>query len=549
MLKTISCAEFKIGIAPRPPVNFHAGLNTILGSTRGQAGSIGKSTFLLIIDFAFGGQSYLKSDALSELGHHGIYFVFEFDGIDYHFLRPTNEPEKVLLVDEKHNILDTWKRSDFTSWLSKRYGMDFPSLSFRNTISRYFRIYGKNNYNELRPLQVRSGEESQRDAINVLITLFNEHQSISVFAKQLHDAEDRIRAFREARRYEFIPSSVDKRQKYNANITEISTLRYKRQQLIVSAENDLDEADVKNASEWNAMRRRLEDIRRLIRDRKDELHLIELNLQCGAYPTEADLKALLTFFPNANLKQLIDIEKFHTKIQVILNRELEEAKTTAENDLARLEGDETEVLSQMKLKPTPRALTDEFLEAFTALDRRISKLQDENTAFETNEQLQIEKIDAKSRYEKQIECVLTKLQRAINEQMEEINRFVTGGELNPPHLTIAAHNKYQFETPKDTGTGTNHRSMIIFDLAILRCTALPAIGHDSIMFDSVARPELSKLISFYARQRDKQVFIAVDKTSDLSHEAQEIIRTTTVLKLDDDESALFGRKWSRKQSD
>lgn len=56
--------------------------------------------------------------------------------------------------------------------------MDFAGVKFRNTISRFFRIYGKNNYNELRPLQMRGGTEAQESAIHVLVTLFNQYESV-----------------------------------------------------------------------------------------------------------------------------------------------------------------------------------------------------------------------------------------------------------------------------------------------------------------------------------------------------------------------------------
>ena len=76
----------------------------------------------------------------------------------------------MLVVNENRNIIaQPWEIGQFTIWLTQRYGMDLPGVSFRNTLSRFFRICGKNNHNELKPLQTRSGEESQRDAINILI--------------------------------------------------------------------------------------------------------------------------------------------------------------------------------------------------------------------------------------------------------------------------------------------------------------------------------------------------------------------------------------------
>ena len=54
MLVEIMCDEFKDHGTPRGRIQLHAGLNTVMGSSSG-SNSIGKSTFLMIIDFVFGG--------------------------------------------------------------------------------------------------------------------------------------------------------------------------------------------------------------------------------------------------------------------------------------------------------------------------------------------------------------------------------------------------------------------------------------------------------------------------------------------------------------
>ena len=63
MLKKIQCDKFISKGQVRPPIEFKKGLNTILGGVNAN-NSIGKSTLLLIIDFAYGGNSYLNSDAV-----------------------------------------------------------------------------------------------------------------------------------------------------------------------------------------------------------------------------------------------------------------------------------------------------------------------------------------------------------------------------------------------------------------------------------------------------------------------------------------------------
>lgn len=61
VLKQIYCDKFQINGKPRGPINFKEGLNVVLGGESG-TNSIGKSTFLMILDFVFGGKDYVKKD-------------------------------------------------------------------------------------------------------------------------------------------------------------------------------------------------------------------------------------------------------------------------------------------------------------------------------------------------------------------------------------------------------------------------------------------------------------------------------------------------------
>ena len=49
----------------RKPIQFHSGLNVVMGMEHAD-NSIGKSSALLAIDFVFGGDSYLKSVAVKK---------------------------------------------------------------------------------------------------------------------------------------------------------------------------------------------------------------------------------------------------------------------------------------------------------------------------------------------------------------------------------------------------------------------------------------------------------------------------------------------------
>ena len=75
MLTQIRCDSFVEDIRT---LILKPGLNTILGSSEG-SNAIGKSTFLWIIDFIFGGQQYCKmmSGMKQYIGSQVIYFTFQ----------------------------------------------------------------------------------------------------------------------------------------------------------------------------------------------------------------------------------------------------------------------------------------------------------------------------------------------------------------------------------------------------------------------------------------------------------------------------------------
>lgn len=63
----------------RPTIKFKKGLNVINGSVTG-TNSIGKSTFMMAVDFCFGGSGYAKLENVkNNVDKHDINFAFMFD--------------------------------------------------------------------------------------------------------------------------------------------------------------------------------------------------------------------------------------------------------------------------------------------------------------------------------------------------------------------------------------------------------------------------------------------------------------------------------------
>ena len=73
MLHEIYCEQFH-----QKRIVFNPGLSVVLGTNTGD-NSIGKSTFLLIVDYVFGGSTYAgATDIIENVGPHDIYFSFVF---------------------------------------------------------------------------------------------------------------------------------------------------------------------------------------------------------------------------------------------------------------------------------------------------------------------------------------------------------------------------------------------------------------------------------------------------------------------------------------
>ena len=88
--------------------------------------------------------------------------------------------------------------------------------------------------------------------------------------------------------------------------------------------------------------------------------------------------------------------------------------------------------------------------------------------------------------------------------------------------------------------------MIVYDLAVLFTTALPALAHDSLVFKNLEKDVEDGIMRIYASTR-KQIFIAYDKQGDCRPETQRILYDNCVLQLSDNNCELYGRSWNKEE--
>ncbi len=537
MLFEIICEQFK-----QKRIEFSANLNTVLGDDIG-SNSIGKSTFLMIIDFVFGGKDYIlkSADIQRNVGQHIIKFCFIFDNEKYCFTRNTDDLENVSKCDDKYNFISNISLTEYCNFLKEKYDITLSDISFRDIVGRFARIYGKDNLNEKRPLDIVHNESAGAPT-NALLKLFDMYNVISELEFLVKQKESELSAFKNAQKYKFV-ASIGKRQ-YTANLKELDAIIKEKEKISQDLDSNLLDLDSVKADELVKLKQRLSLAKRQRSRYYSQLTVIDNNIKETANLKSEQFDDLLSFFPKANIKGISEVEKFHQEIRNVLKFELKDKKDEL-NRLISISQDEVdEIENNIKEIIQIPNLSRAILGKYSNLQKRMETLENENTAFLKLDSLKTSRDDTKLRRDSMKMEQLHQLQNTINAKMLTINDYIYSEKRNPPVLTFDK-NQYNFETIDDTGTGTSYKSMVVYDLSVLEMTALPILIHDSVVLKQISDEAIEKILFKY-KDAGKQIFISFDKKSAYSLKSQQILKETKVLELSANGNELFGRSWSSK---
>ncbi|MBO5324578.1 MAG: DUF2326 domain-containing protein [Oscillospiraceae bacterium] len=536
MLCEIICDHFK-----QPRIQFYPGLNTVLGDGSG-SNSIGKSTFLMIIDFVFGGNDYVNksTDVQRNIGNHTIKFCFHFNGDDFFFSRDTHDPEIVYSCNEKYEKVKPQTLTEYCNFLKEKYLINLPDLSFRSIVGRYIRVYGRDNINERRPLNLLPNEPSGTPAI-ALLKLFNLYSAIAELEATAHTKKEALQAFRKAQKLSFIPK-IGVRQ-YKQNTKHLEDLQTQEAQLAADLGSGLLDMDSTLTDEVISIKKELSILRRQRSRIQSQLFSIEQSTSHENPSIHQDFSDLLEFFPQAEIRHLTEIEQFHAEITQILCNELDNECARLNALLAQVSAD----INELKLR-LQNISTENYsrivLEKHSALIKEINRLSQENARFDEETELVTAEKNASERARTMRNEQLIHLQNTINLRMAEINDYLYSGKKASPTLTFNDL-QYTFQTRDDTGTGTSYKGLVVFDLSVLELTQLPIVVHDSVVLKQIADEAIETILMKY-QSVGKQVFISLDKAPSYTGPATEILKKTTVLSLSKDGNELFGRSWNEK---
>ena len=542
MLKMIQCDKFIENGQIRPPIFFKSGLNTILGDEFA-SNSIGKSTFLMIIDFVFGGDDYIRKsiDVQKNIGPHIINFAFEFENELHYFSRTTHKHAYINICNKHYQPQQTIPKDKYTQFLSEKFKLDLPGLKLRNAISRFFRVYGRETLDPKFPLR-NATQEPQKNGIDTLLKLFGHYETIKNQKEMAEKAEQEEKIFKGAQKYNYLPS-VTNQEQYKKNEKRILELEKEIERLARDSAEGFASLEVIQTENASVLHRQLKAQKRQYIYLTNELgNLEQSSTRRGSL--QKDYDNLQKFFPTIDMKYLEDIECFHDKIGQILKSEFKEKSASLQSminlsaeQIAQLE------LQLTELGNTPN-VTQAILTKYSEKQKELSQLQAGNKSYHTRIELKQKTKELKDLLDALIINLNHLAESELNGVMDEFNKLVNSKK-TAPYLRIKDASHYIFSTPNDRGTGSQYKGLILFDLAILATTNLPLLVHDSVLLKQIEDSTIEKILELYATTK-KQVFIVLDKKDSLPERAQNILQKTKVLHLYPNGGELFGRAWNKK---
>lgn len=552
MLLEVSCDKFFENGKVRKPVKFEKGLNAVVGNESG-TNSVGKSTFLMILDFVFGGEDYIKKSKevfkTTNVGPHTIKFKFEFEGMPYYFTRladPANY-NTVIRCNEHYEPLKDGEMSipQYHKFLAEHYGLNELGQTWRGSVTRAIRVDRRETIDTDKPLKSYK-EEPDRDGIVALIKLFGQYAIIADVLKLKNASEDEEKAFKKAQKYEYIPN-VKNNTEFQKNTERIEVLEAEIEDLSDQSSKGLLELTSLQTEQISNIRNKIAGFRRQRSRLQAQLKRLEMSKAEGKKTFQKDYQELLVFFPDIDVNKLEQVEEFHHRISNILNGEIRENQKNLEAmiSLATSKIKELEE-EQLKISRLPN-VAKATLEKYAEIQKELQELLAANDAFKKKDELHDNTVKLAESLDKSIVSEMRYIETILNSLMDEMNETLYDVKIKPPILHAENANKYVFATEDDGGTGMRYKGMILLDLALLRATNLPFVIHDSLLLPNIENEAIEKILELYTKQTNKQVFLAFDKTA--TPNARRILEKAKRLHLSRGGNELFGKAWNRKKNE
>lgn len=527
---------------------FHPGLNAIRGTNRGK-NSIGKSTVLYIVDWALGGSRFAETEVVKDgaVGHHTIFFTFEFDGQPYYFARATDAPEYVDEYEEEdHRTLITrHKKDEYTQWLKEQYGLSDQVLTFRQLEGPFLRIQASASAKTQQPLS-REAREPDIQGVRVLEDLFGLYEGLQDAEKSLSVASKNVAAVTRTQKESLIRAAAIRTAKRAKEVeAERDDIDSQLAMLRNSTDNTLSVEDQGRSTETAHLKAHLQELR-IERGRYEtQASVAKLSLQGTPPIKQDDLEALQQYFPLVNVALLQDVETFHAELTEALLAEFQRQFDENVGVVAEIDQSIHHVQDRIRSLGKPVDVPEKTWDEYGRLAARKEALEMQLETWNAKKDLAEKKRILSEDLDRLRSAAYSQIQATLNHKLAKLNGQVTPDQ-KPPDLSFRNKGKnYTYGTPGDEGTGVANKDLSLLDLALLDLTPLGIVIHDSDIFHGVDKDVVGRLLSLY-RAQTKQIFISFDREEDYEGTAvEEIISEASVIELGPGPHALYGRQWNK----
>lgn len=548
MLKFIECEKFIENGVLRGKIEFFSGLNICLGEDNAE-NSIGKSTFLFAVDFCFGGDSYCsQKELLKEVGNHKINFCLEFDNEPYYFSRSTENSKEVAFCDENFNIMKKISDVDFKDFLLEKYNLAETCLSFRQAVTSFIRIFGKESSEIKNIVGVEGHNGGKTGILRNLIKLFEEYDEVKSLEEKAAAIQSEQNEFTSVEKSKIVKNGKIKNlSQLKESEIRVDQLNEELLQIAEANKIQTETVDAQRAAQAAELERQITVLKRNRTKLLNEKSILEANLGSETKIQKEDFEELKSFFPELNIPHLEEIQNFHNQITKILKEETEEELLKLEDKISGNEKNLIESTQELTKLRVPLSIPKKVLEQYASVSIQKNELEGQITFYKNSKQISSRLKETKIELDGKKLSILEEIAAKINRKLEEFSGKVNDND-SPPCLNLNSTSSYSFYALNDSGTGTAYVSMILYDLAILELTKLPFVIHDSVLFKNLSDSRVIKVFEEYENSR-KQIFVSFDKKNSYGSDAlKKTIEKHRVIELYAGGGELFGRSWAKKKN-
>lgn len=531
--------ELNCDVLVEKKINFSKGLNVLVGPDGG-TNSIGKSSVLMLIDFALAGDDFTKlcSGVVDAVGDFYVYMVFEFDGDTYEFSRGTIDPAVINYITS--DGVEAKSIGEYRSFLQKMYKFPDDSTSFRGCLNTFTRVWGKENYNTTRPLNSFPSEPFSK-IMPRLLKMFGCYGGIKEIEVKKRGVEKKKSNLKGAFEVGLIKPLTkvelrDARDELSCVVSSLDKLKGDLELYALGIREIVNEKSL-------GLKQEKDSIVDVLYHAKGHLSRIESNLNFGSSVSRRYFNKLKEYFPSVDEEKLLKVDEFHSGVGKILKAEIKKERDNIKGQIEVYEGDlksVNESLSEIVgVKDSPTDLLDEVL----ALSLKEKSLRDKIRYRELKDSIDEEVNSISEDLSGSLIGSLNVIEESLNAAMAGyVGRYYDGNPVSPEvHIS---EGRYKFINNDDSGTGKAYANMIAMDMSFLEMTYLPLVIHDLILFKNIETHAIEKIISEYSKS-NKQVFISLDEIPKYSKDSQVLILKSEFLRLGSDRLA-FGKSWKNK---